>query len=263
MLTAADGKEGFELAKKYLPDVIVTDIMMPIMDGLELCKAVKSNIATSHIPVILLTAKDSLQDKEEGYETGADSYITKPFSAKLLSSRIKNILGARRRLASLISSKIEAKPESKPATETAAPEKEMEHPAATEIKLSKIDEAFLEKFKSIVEERIADPKLDMAFMQESMNMSHSTLYRKLKSLTGMSGNEDKENKPQEGLRDAFRRLQRLRDGLRMWFRPLLFPQLLQSRIRRLPLRVRQKQKQTRAIRERVQDPLPYYLILPT
>ena len=93
MLTAADGKEGFELAKKYLPDVIVTDIMMPIMDGLELCKAVKSNIATSHIPVILLTAKDSLQDKEEGYETGADSYITKPFSAKLLSSRIKNILG--------------------------------------------------------------------------------------------------------------------------------------------------------------------------
>ncbi len=189
MLTAADGKEGFELAKKYLPDVIVTDIMMPIMDGLELCKAVKSNIATSHIPVILLTAKDSLQDKEEGYETGADSYITKPFSAKLLSSRIKNILGARRRLASLISSKIEAKPESKPATETAAPEKEMEHPAATEIKLSKIDEAFLEKFKSIVEERIADPKLDMAFMQESMNMSHSTLYRKLKSLTGMSGNE--------------------------------------------------------------------------
>lgn len=92
ILTATNGKEGLEQAQKYIPDIIISDIMMPEMDGIELCKLVKEDIRTSHIPVILLTAKDSIQDKEKGYESGADSYLTKPFSAKLLNSRVHNLL---------------------------------------------------------------------------------------------------------------------------------------------------------------------------
>ena len=98
ILTATNGKEGLERAQKYIPDIIISDIMMPEMDGIELCKLVKEDIRTSHIPVILLTAKDSIQDKEEGYESGADSYLTKPFSAKLLNSRVHNLLESRKKL---------------------------------------------------------------------------------------------------------------------------------------------------------------------
>ena len=134
----------------------------------------KEDIRTSHIPVILLTAKDSIQDKEEGYESGADSYLTKPFSAKLLNSRVHNLLESRKKLALIVANRTkELKPEQQEET----------------IKLNKLDEEFLTKFTTIVEENIDMEKMDMSFMMEKMNMSHSTLYRKIKSLTGMSGNE--------------------------------------------------------------------------
>lgn len=174
ILTATNGKEGLEQAQKYIPDIIISDIMMPEMDGIELCKLVKEDVCTSHIPVILLTAKDSIQDKEEGYESGADSYLTKPFSAKLLNSRVHNLLESRKKLALIVANRTkELKPEQQEET----------------IKLNKLDEEFLTKFTTIVEENIDMEKMDMSFMMEKMNMSHSTLYRKIKSLTGMSGNE--------------------------------------------------------------------------
>ena len=174
ILTASNGKEGVERAQKYIPDIIISDIMMPVTDGIELCRQVKEDMRTSHIPVILLTAKDSIGDKEEGYESGADSYLTKPFSAKLLLSRVNNLLESRRKLASLIAARA-GKP---------APQSSPEAPC-----LSKPDEEFLEKFTAIVEEHIEMEKLDMSFMMDKMHMSHSTLYRKIKGLTGMSGNE--------------------------------------------------------------------------
>lgn len=102
VITAINGKEGWELAQKYIPNIIISDIMMPVMDGIELCRSIKEDMRTSHIPVILLTAKDSIQDKEEGYDSGADSYLTKPFSAKLLNSRIHNLLESRKKLAQQI-----------------------------------------------------------------------------------------------------------------------------------------------------------------
>lgn len=174
IITAINGKEGLEQALKQIPDIIISDIMMPEMDGIELCKQVKEDIRTSHIPVILLTAKDSIQDKEEGYESGADSYLTKPFSAKLLNSRVHNLLESRKKLALIVANRTkELKPEQQEET----------------IKLNKLDEEFLTKFTTIVEENIDMEKMDMSFMMEKMNMSHSTLYRKIKSLTGMSGNE--------------------------------------------------------------------------
>lgn len=104
VVTAADGQEGLDAAQQQIPDLIVSDIMMPVMDGVTLYRLVKEDVQTSHIPVILLTAKDSTRDKEEGYAAGADSYLSKPFSAGLLISRIDNLLDNRRRLARLIGS---------------------------------------------------------------------------------------------------------------------------------------------------------------
>ena len=103
VVTAEDGRKGLEKALTIIPDIIISDIMMPGMDGVELCKKLKQDVCTSHIPIFLLTAKDSMQDKEYGYTVGADSYLTKPFSASLLRSRVNNLLESRKQLAVLFS----------------------------------------------------------------------------------------------------------------------------------------------------------------
>ena len=172
VITAKDGKEGWELAQVRIPNIIVSDIMMPVMDGIELCKRIKEDMRTSHIPVILLTAKDSLQDKEEGYASGADSYLTKPFSAKLLHSRINNLLETRKKIASLL-----ALADTQPKQESAVSS------------LNKLDNEFLQKITQIIEENLEMEKMDIAFIADKMCMSHSTLYRKIKGLTDMSANE--------------------------------------------------------------------------
>lgn len=172
VITVKDGKEGWELAQTRIPNVIVSDIMMPVMDGIELCQRVKEDMRTSHIPVILLTAKDSLQDKEEGYASGADSYLTKPFSAKLLHSRINNLLETRKKIASLL-----ALADTQPKQESAISS------------LNKLDNEFLQKITQIIEENLEMEKMDIAFIADKMCMSHSTLYRKIKGLTEMSANE--------------------------------------------------------------------------
>lgn len=174
ILEASNGKEGLELAGQYIPDIIISDIMMPEMNGNELCQTLKGDISTSHIPVILLTAKDSIQDKEEGYNSGADSYLTKPFSAKLLRSRILNLLESRKRLAKQIE------------TNTRNPEPNHIQPPA---ELSRLDEEFLKTLTSIIEENITIEELDIDFLTKKTGMSHSTLYRKVKGLTGISPNE--------------------------------------------------------------------------
>ena len=174
IITACNGQEGWELIQSQIPDVIVSDIMMPIMDGLELCRLVKSDIRTSHIPIVLLTAKDSLKDKEEGYDSGADSYLTKPFSAKLLHSRIHNLLEVRKKIAASI-------------TFTSA--KDTKTDDDTDKSLNKLDHEFLQKITSIIKENMELEKMDIGFIAEKMCMSHSTLYRKIKGLTSMSANE--------------------------------------------------------------------------
>lgn len=171
--TASDGKEGWEKVVTLIPDIIVSDVMMPVIDGIELCKRIKQDIRTCHIPVILLTAKDSLHDKEEGYDSGADSYLTKPFSAKLLGSRVHNLLESRKQLAQQITVRMQH----------LQPEQD------TWAELGKLDKAFLLRFTEILEANLADGQADMVFMAEQMHLSHSTLYRKIKGLTGMSGNE--------------------------------------------------------------------------
>lgn len=174
---AANGKEGLDIAQREIPNIIVSDIMMPEMDGLELCQIMKSDIRTSHIPIILLTAKDSIRDKEEGYESGADSYLTKPFSAKLLIGRIHNMLEARKRLAAQVTARTKG---INPQTTNYI--QEVSH-------ISRIDEEFLTRITTLIEENLNMEHLDISYLREKMNMSHSTFYRKIKALTGISANE--------------------------------------------------------------------------
>lgn len=172
ILQAADGMSGIDSARRNLPDLIVSDIMMPDTDGIELCRQLKEDISTSHIPIILLTAKDTIQDKEEGYESGADSYLTKPFSARLLRIRIRNLLDSHRKLAAEIAGKIQN------------PEYNIQSTG-----LSKVDADFLETVSNIISKNITDASLDIPFITNKMGMSLSSFYRKIKSLTGLSGNE--------------------------------------------------------------------------
>lgn len=175
--TATNGKEGLKIAQEEIPDIVISDIMMPEMDGLEFCRMMKEDICTSHIPIILLTAKDSIRDKEEGYESGADSYLTKPFSAKLLKSRIHNILGARKKLAERL---------------TANTKDVKSQPINKRQKLadiSQLDKEFLDKVTTLIEENLQTENMDISFLREKVNMSHSTFYRKIKGLTGISAQE--------------------------------------------------------------------------
>ncbi|MBO4753591.1 MAG: response regulator [Bacteroidales bacterium] len=171
ILQAENGEEGVTMALEHIPDVIVSDIMMPHMNGIELTQRLKDDIRTSHIPIILLTAKVTDADKEEGYDSGADSYLTKPFTAKLLASRIQNLLTARRRLAEHFA-------HGEPLVSQA------EAPA-----LSRLDQQFFERLDKLIEDNIMQEDLDMAFVSDRMAMSHSTFYRKVKALTGMTAKE--------------------------------------------------------------------------
>ena len=179
VITADNGEEGKQQALSHIPDIIVSDIMMPIMDGITLCRQLKEDVRTSHIPIILLTAKDSLQDKEEGYEVGADSYLTKPFSASLLRSRINNLLESRKKLIT----QFQAQPVS--GNQTDLNEKRIIIAEA----LSKLDNEFIEKITLLIEENLSSEKIDITYLSDKMCMSGSTLYRKMKALTGLSTNE--------------------------------------------------------------------------
>lgn len=189
IIQACNGREGMEQAFSKVPDIIVSDIMMPEMDGIKMTHILKEDIRTSHIPIILLTAKTSINDQEEGYDSGADSYLTKPFSAKLLHSRIRNILSGRRRLADYIVQKnisqFETSANEQQTSQKATEEKE----DAMTCQISNLDKKFLEKLNKLIENHISTDDLDMAFMTDKMAMSHSTFYRKVKALTGMSANE--------------------------------------------------------------------------
>ena len=184
ILQAENGEEGVQMAEEHNPDIIVSDIMMPQKNGIELTRQLKSDIRTCHIPIILLTAKTTDDDKEEGYDSGADSYLTKPFTAKLLASRIRNLLTARRRLTEMIANgdnPLELR--SLITTGTQA------HPTPNTPQLSPLDQQFIERLNGVIEEHIMQADIDMAFVTDKMAMSHSTFYRKVKALTGMTATE--------------------------------------------------------------------------
>lgn len=173
--TARNGKVGYNLAAKFVPDVIISDVMMPEMNGIELCEKVKQDVRISHIPVILLTAKDTIGDRQAGYEAGADSYITKPFTADILKARIQNILESRRRLVDQYICAI--------STEKA---EDGNDGTAT---FSDIDKLFLDKVTDYIEDNLSSEDLDIETLASTMGMSLSSFYRKMKGLVGMSAIE--------------------------------------------------------------------------
>jgi signal transduction histidine kinase/ligand-binding sensor domain-containing protein/DNA-binding response OmpR family regulator len=163
---AADGVLGLQLATRHLPDIIISDVMMPGMNGVELCHALKNDSRTSHIPVILLSARSTVSFIREGYETGADDYITKPFSISLLTSRVKNLLDSRKLLRERYSRNFTL------ASDNAA--------------ITGPDDIFLQAVIAFIEENIAEPSLNVAELAAAVNMSRVTLYRKLKALTNQT-----------------------------------------------------------------------------
>lgn len=174
VLTASNGEEGFSVAMNSVPDIIISDIMMPKMDGLEMCRKIKGNINLSHIPVVLLTAKDTLSDKSEGYKVGADSYITKPFTSELIKARVANLLFSRAQIAQQYLKRL---------NNFSAPKVEENSG------FSPLDNKFLSKLSSYIEDNMSSETLDINNMASYMNVSVSSLYRKLKSLTGVSAND--------------------------------------------------------------------------
>ena len=173
VLEAEDGKSGLDLAREHVPDLIVSDVMMPVMNGLEFCQEVKKDLISSHIPVILLTARALEKHQIEGYESGADAYITKPFSPELLLARIDNLLQSRHQLKDLWGMK--------PATEAVAQPVEVAAAAP-----APIEDAFISRFKTVVEKRLSDSNLSVEDLASDMGLSRVQLYRKVKALTGSS-----------------------------------------------------------------------------
>ncbi|MBN2523111.1 MAG: tetratricopeptide repeat protein [Bacteroidales bacterium] len=169
ILKAVDGKKGLAMAVKHIPDIIVSDIMMPVMDGIQMCKKLKNNPCTSHIPILLLTAKTDQDSMLRSFKIGADDFIIKPFSAVLLKSRIQNLVNQRRKLIEKFSQRFQVEP--------------------SEVILPDADKCFLEKTIAIIEKYINDPELDIDILASEMNVSRTQLYRKLKALTDCSGNQ--------------------------------------------------------------------------
>ena len=166
VLEASDGQSGLKLARESVPDLIVSDVMMPVMDGLQLCKQLKEDLITSHIPVILLTARSEEHQQMEGYESGADAYLTKPFSAELLVSRIYNLLSSRRKLRNLFDDKLEKAP--------------------ADVKLTTQDKLFMDQLKEAINQSMSNPNLKMDELGEQLGISRVQLYRKVKTLTDLS-----------------------------------------------------------------------------
>ncbi|WP_186758130.1 hybrid sensor histidine kinase/response regulator transcription factor [Echinicola salinicaeni] len=164
--TATNGIEGIDKAVNSIPDLIISDLMMPDMNGLQLCKQLKTDERTSHIPIILLTARQSAEAKMEGYETGADAYVTKPFNTDILKAQVQNLLEQRRLLREIFSKGSSAE--------------------FKKIAINSADEKFLEKIKGLIESNLETENLDIDSLAAQLNMSRSQFYRKIKALTNKS-----------------------------------------------------------------------------
>ena len=169
IMVARDGIEGWDKAVSQVPDLIVSDVMMPNLDGIKLCTKIKNDELTSHIPVILLTVRASNESKIEGLETGADDYITKPFEIKELKARIRNLIDQRRQLRQKYSHIIGIKP--------------------SDIVTNSVDELFLSKALSIIETNMSDSTFGVKELAEEMSVSRVQLYRKIRAITGQTAVE--------------------------------------------------------------------------
>lgn len=168
IVEAENGLEGVKLALKYVPDAIICDVMMPVMDGMECCRKLKTEMQTSHIPVIMLTAYTMDEQKIKGYECGADSYLTKPFNGKILKARLQNLIENHLRLQNFFTDQtgMTSKPQ-----------------------LNEADKGFVDKLRKEIEERLSNPDTNVEDLGAALGFSRVQLYRKTKALTGYAPNE--------------------------------------------------------------------------
>ncbi len=166
---ARDGAEGIEKAQEIIPDLIISDVMMPKKDGYAMCRELKTDEKTSHVPVILLTAKAASGDKIEGLESGADDYLVKPFEPKELVARVKNLIALRRKLRERFSKGVPLKP--------------------GEIAVTSMDDTFLQRLMAVVEKRMGDEKFSVEELGHEVGMSRVQIHRKLTALTNHSASE--------------------------------------------------------------------------
>ncbi|QCX37620.1 response regulator [Aureibaculum algae] len=169
IIAANNGVEGLKLANENLPDIIISDIIMPEMDGLEFCKKIKTDIRTSHIPILVLTAKSKLDDRIESVEIGADAYMKKPFDMRLVKLRLAQLIQSRKLIFNKYFSEISGAEENKNATS--------------------IDKEFIQKILTYINDNISDSNLSVEILASQLNLSRSQLYRKVKMLTGQTVNE--------------------------------------------------------------------------
>ncbi|WP_339708624.1 two-component regulator propeller domain-containing protein [uncultured Kriegella sp.] len=169
VFVAENGKKGLELCRKFKPAICVADILMPVMDGLQFCNALKNDADISHIPVILLTALSDNDDKIRGYSSGADGYLVKPFDPALLKTRIENIVKSRRALKSRFSDEVESE--------------------VNTLTHSPVDEEFMAKVTQLIHDDIGNAEMSTSFLCSELGMSSSKLYRKIKELTDLAPNE--------------------------------------------------------------------------
>lgn len=169
VLTASDGAEALEVLANHVVHLVVSDVMMPGIDGYELCTRIKSDLAYSHIPIILLTAKNTLQSKIQGLEQGADAYIEKPFSPEHLQAQINSLLTNRNKVREYF------------ASSPLAHLRTMAHTRA--------DEVFLEQLNTVIQQHLGDTGFDVEHLADLMNMSRPTLYRKIKAISDMTPND--------------------------------------------------------------------------
>ncbi|GJM34301.1 MAG: hybrid sensor histidine kinase/response regulator [Saprospiraceae bacterium] len=165
---ASDGKKGLKLANEILPDLIISDIMMPELDGIELCRVIKTTIETSHIPVVLLTARTSVMSLSKGLDTGADDYITKPFNPGLLKKRVHNLIESRRILREKFSNELKIEP--------------------SEVTLTSPDQQLLKKAIEAVEKHLSDETFDVNTLAKEIGLSRPVLYRKFPAITNYTPN---------------------------------------------------------------------------
>jgi DNA-binding response OmpR family regulator len=169
VLVANNGKSGIDLANEFLPDIILTDVMMPEMNGFDFCKNIKGDLRTSHIPVLMLTAKTEIEDRIEGIEVGADAYMAKPFDMRLLRLRMSQLLTSRQLIFNKYFSLISEVPEG--------------------TKTLSLDKEFIEKVLNYIKENISNPDLNVESLAAQLKLSRSQFYRKIKVLTNQTANE--------------------------------------------------------------------------
>lgn len=169
ILQAENGETGIQEAIEYIPDLIISDIMMPVTDGLELCEKLKNDERTSHVPIILLTAKAGEEDQYHGLASGADAYVTKPFKIKLLKTRVQKLIESRKALRDRYSQEVILKPK--------------------DIAITNLDEQFLERVQEVMEIKLTESAFSIKEFSDAVGMSRMQLHRKLKALTGLSASE--------------------------------------------------------------------------